>query len=73
MIVCLCSGSSESEIICHIQNGAYTLELIQEACGAGGGCQSCHLEISSLLADEKSCAMTRGAGAPHEKEQFANY
>lgn len=53
MIVCLCTGVTESEIKqCIEEQGAHSLETIQEACSAGTCCQSCHPEILSLLYEE---------------------
>jgi len=45
-------GVSESEIKTCIRHGAHSIELIEEACGAGACCQSCHPEILSLLYEE---------------------
>jgi len=49
MIICLCVGVSESEVKDCIEKGAISLELIEESCGAGSCCQSCHPELLSLL------------------------
>ena len=54
MIICLCVGVSESEVKECIQKGAISLELIEEACGAGGCCQSCHPELLCLLTEQSS-------------------
>lgn len=53
MIVCLCVGVSESEVKACMRQGAVSLELIEEACGAGSCCQSCHPELLSLIHEEK--------------------
>ena len=73
MIVCLCMGSSESEIKECISQGASSIEMIEEACGAGSCCQSCHAEILSLLAADHACAMGPPSGAYHEEKKVPGY
>ncbi len=48
-IVCTCLGVSESTIIQAIQNGAHTLEEIEEATQAGTICGACLDDIQEIL------------------------
>lgn len=56
MIVCLCEGVSDREIRGCVQQGAYTVEAIGRACGAGTGCGSCHEMLGDLIVSERGRA-----------------
>jgi bacterioferritin-associated ferredoxin len=61
MIVCLCRGISEHEILRVMATGAGTPDAITAACGAGGDCGACTVLLADLLAESEST--TVGAGA----------
>ena len=45
-IICQCFQVSDETIKAHIKEGNLKeIEEVTEACGAGGGCQSCHMLI----------------------------
>ena len=60
MIVCLCMGISDSEIKKCAKEGATSLELIEESCGAGSCCQACHPEIQLLLEEDSGVSYEEG-------------
>jgi bacterioferritin-associated ferredoxin len=50
MVVCICRGVTEDEIVDAIRRGAYSLEKIARRCdGAGTDCGSCRSEIQAHL------------------------
>ena len=50
MMLCICRGVTEEEILEAIQRGACTLDKIARRCdGAGTDCGSCRLEIQAQL------------------------
>ena len=59
MIVCICRGVSEEEILEAIRRGARTLDKIARRCdGAGTDCGSCRCEIQAQLdALREACAV----------------
>ena len=61
MIVCLCRGVSESDIRRVIERGAFTLDAVTAACGAGGDCGACTIMLADLVAESEAAAV--GAGA----------
>jgi len=49
-IICQCFQVSDDTIKSCIQSGNLdSIEEITEACGAGGGCQSCHMLLQLFL------------------------
>ena len=49
-IICQCFQVSDKTIKAHIKEGNLKeIEDITEACGAGGGCQSCHLLLQLFI------------------------
>ena len=49
-IICQCFQVSDKTIKAHIKKGNLKeIEDITEACGAGGGCQSCHLLLQLFI------------------------
>jgi NifU-like protein len=49
-IICQCFQVSDKTIKGHIKAGDLKeIEEITEACGAGGGCQSCHLLLQLFI------------------------
>ena len=59
MIVCGCTGTTDRAIRKMMREGASTPADISRRCGAGGCCQACHEEISTMLAGNR----------PHSQEQ----
>lgn len=50
MVLCICRGVTQDEIIDAIRRGACTLEKIARRCdGAGTDCGSCRAEIETHL------------------------
>jgi bacterioferritin-associated ferredoxin len=49
MYICLCSDLRQSQIEEAIQEGARTLEEVQESTTACTGCESCREEIEDML------------------------
>ncbi len=49
MIVCVCRGKSEKQVMRAIEAGASTLRDLQR-CGIGDQCGSCHSSLVMLLA-----------------------
>lgn len=49
-IICQCFQVSDAIIKAHIKEGNLKeIEQVTEACGAGGGCQSCHMLIQLFI------------------------
>jgi len=49
-IICQCFLVSDETIKAHIKEGNLReIEKVTEACGAGGGCQSCHMLIQLFI------------------------
>jgi len=49
-IICQCFQVSDKTIKAHIrEDNLDSIEDITEACGAGGGCQSCHMLLQLFL------------------------
>lgn len=49
-IICQCFQVSDETIQGHIKKGNFReIEQVTEACGAGGGCQSCHMLIQLFI------------------------
>lgn len=49
-IICQCFQVSDKTIKAHIREGdLHSIEEVTESCGAGGGCQSCHMLIQLFL------------------------
>jgi bacterioferritin-associated ferredoxin len=50
MVICICRGVTDDEIIAAIRRGACSLEKIARRCdGAGADCGSCRAEIAAHL------------------------
>lgn len=49
MIVCLCKNVSCRAVDASIEDGAYTVEDLGRACGAGTDCGGCHGELEERL------------------------
>lgn len=50
MIVCICRGASERQVLKAIDAGAASLRELQR-CGIGDECGSCHVSLRAMLAD----------------------
>ena len=49
-IICQCFQVSDETIKTHIREGNIKeIEEVTEACGAGGGCQSCHMLLQLFI------------------------
>ncbi len=49
-IICQCFQVSDETIKSHIKkDNLKNIEQVTEACGAGGGCQSCHMLIQLFI------------------------
>lgn len=58
MIVCICRGKSEKQVMRVIKNGASSLRDLQR-CGIGDQCGSCHASLLMLLAHAAAADETR--------------
>jgi bacterioferritin-associated ferredoxin len=59
MVLCICRGVTEEEILDAIRRGAYSLDKIARRCdGAGTDCGSCRTEIQAHL---ESCRERQSA------------
>jgi len=54
MVVCICTGVSESDLKNLVNEGSKTLSEIQSRCGAGDDCGSCIIKLRRLLEPAKS-------------------
>lgn len=50
MIICICRGKSERDVMKAIDNGASTIRDL-ERCGIGDQCGSCHNSLRAMLAE----------------------
>ena len=64
MIVCLCTGTTEREIREVIDAGAGTADQVRRACGAGGRCGTCRLEIQEMTGEASAGTSFPWAIAP---------
>ena len=55
MIICICRGKSERDIMRAIDNGASTVRDLQR-CGIGDQCGSCHNSLRAMLAQAAAAA-----------------
>lgn len=51
MLVCQCLAVTDHEVRMAIEQGASSIEELTGMCGAGGGCGSCHVNLSEVLID----------------------
>jgi bacterioferritin-associated ferredoxin len=56
MILCLCRGVSERDVVEAVERGATTLAEIRRACGAGTDCGSCLADIKAQIAATRACS-----------------
>jgi bacterioferritin-associated ferredoxin len=49
VIICICRGKSEKDVMRSIDNGATTVRDLQR-CGIGDQCGSCHNTLRAMLA-----------------------
>lgn len=67
-IICQCFQVSDKTIKAHIRDGNLKeIEQVTVACGAGGGCQSCHMLIQ-LFIDQHHNQVTPPEPANNENE-----
>ncbi len=66
-IICQCFQVSDVTIKTHIrENNLDSIEEITEACGAGGGCQSCHM-LLQLFLDQHHNRLAPAEAKPDKK------
>lgn len=51
--VCICNNVGKSKIELAIKRGARTIEAVNDACGAGMSCGSCHYDIEKMIGENK--------------------
>jgi bacterioferritin-associated ferredoxin len=56
MILCLCRGVSEREVVEVVERGATTLAEVRRQCGAGTDCGSCVADITAQLEAARGCS-----------------
>jgi bacterioferritin-associated ferredoxin len=49
MLVCICKGLSERQVLSTIESGARTVEEIGRRCGAGTDCGTCEGALEAML------------------------
>ena len=49
MIVCECTGTTDTQIRALAREGVTTVSEVANRCGAGGGCRSCRPYIARIL------------------------
>lgn len=49
MIICLCTGATDRAVRRAIEGGATCMTALQQSCGAGTGCGSCHDMLRAML------------------------
>lgn len=49
LLVCSCNEVFESTVRAAVDGGSSSVEEVTAACGAGGGCQACHVRIERVL------------------------
>ena len=55
MIICICRGKSDKDVMRAIDNGASTVRDLQR-CGIGDQCGSCHNSLRAMLAQAAATA-----------------
>ena len=69
MIICICRGASDSDVMRAIDRGADSLRDLQR-CGIGDQCGSCHNSLKAMLArsaaarEAQPCPACTGAAEP---------
>jgi bacterioferritin-associated ferredoxin len=58
VIVCICRGKSERDVMRAIENGAESIRDLQR-CGIGDQCGSCHTSLRIMLADALAADASR--------------
>lgn len=56
MILCLCQGVSDREVIEVVERGASTVSDVKRQCGAGTGCGMCVADIRMHLQNARPCS-----------------
>jgi bacterioferritin-associated ferredoxin len=63
MIICICRGKSEKNVMSAIADGARSVRDLQR-CGIGDQCGSCHNSLRMMLADAEQAAASRTQPCP---------
>jgi bacterioferritin-associated ferredoxin len=63
MIVCICRGKSERDVMAAIENGASSIRELQH-CGIGDQCGSCHTSLRGMLLAAAAADAARQATDP---------
>ncbi len=62
MLICLCSGTHDSQVRAAVRSGARDRRLVARACrGAGEGCGSCLRTLDALIVEETLASSQRRA------------
>jgi bacterioferritin-associated ferredoxin len=56
MILCLCRGVSEREVVEAVERGATSVADVRRQCGAGTDCGSCVADIKAQLEAARPCS-----------------
>ena len=56
MILCLCQGVSQREVVDVVERGASTVAEVRRQCGAGTDCGSCVADIKACLEAARACS-----------------
>ncbi len=57
MIVCFCRGLSESDLRRVVASGAWTVEDVSAACGAGTDCGACRDVVEDVVIEASDGAL----------------
>ena len=63
MIICICRGKSEKDVMSAIEDGARSVRDLQR-CGIGDQCGSCHSSLRMMLAEAEQPAAAQAQPCP---------
>lgn len=61
MIVCFCRGLSESDLRAIVTAGAWTVDDVSAACGAGTDCGACRFVVEGVVAEATGAPLADAA------------
>ena len=62
MIVCFCRGLSESDLRQVVAAGAWTVEDVAAACGAGTDCGACRGVVEDVVVEASGASLAHMSG-----------
>jgi len=61
VIVCFCRGLSESDLRAVVRAGAWTVDDVSAACGAGTDCGACRVVVEDVVAEATGAPLADAA------------